>query len=226
VPRNMRLCVLLACLMCVGVREAAAGGDGWWGWLEEFSGPGPFKGPFFGSSLGENFCSNQNKFDLKSLRAGTQAGRWVPCIWADQRFFRARPSNEPGRVFPEVQASLYDFGVSVSHDYVFSIGAGAGFVRFSSTTPTEDLKKTRFTVTPIRVTLSPWTMLSNLSKSSPDRWKQALGAVKWYGKVICFPGELRGADFGVPNSTYRNDGECNLSHGLQFDVLDLVGLTR
>jgi hypothetical protein len=147
---------------------------------------------------------------------------------ADQRFFRARPDPRPQRGFPEVQVSLYDTGVSVSYKYFFTVGAGAGLARFVSTGPTDDLVKTSFTITPVRVTVSPLELIPLLSRTTlrEDKWRQTLGAVKYYGKVICFPGHLSGADFGAPTSTYKSDGECRLSHGIQFDILDLVGLSK
>lgn len=218
--------LVLMTLLTINAGEAAA--KDLWGWLEEFSGPGHFRGAFPGASLGHNFCwEDSERLRLQSinkLTAGTPDGI-KPCIWTDLRFLRAGP--RPGGVtgFPEVHAALFDSGLAISFKRYAMVGAGAGLVDFTSTGPGgdpgtfKDVNTYRLTLMPVRATVSPLLLAVRLWDRTPS---PKLGIAKGFFKVVCVMGSLSGKNFGNPSNPYQSSTECQPSFGLQFDPYELI----
>jgi hypothetical protein len=219
----------LVALMSVCVEDAFAG-EGVWGWLEQFSGPGPFKRngneiSIFGAAT---YCGSPDGkgVHIKGLgsedwRTGTPEGNAV-CLWADVRREFVAPPND---FYKKVTASIYDAGPTVSFQRAASVGVGVGILRFSSDTDAEDKKKTKFFVEPIRVTIIPGgVLLAAFDERINNRFVNNLVHVpQFYGKVICVAGKLQTADFaGVSTHSYQTRNECINSWGLQFNLLEFT----
>jgi hypothetical protein len=231
--RALRCFVLLVVCGALGIQEASAHIDDWWGWLEEFSGPGPFKG----FSMGQQFCwedptlvttaevgariERQTHLGDLPLVLGTPGGT-APCLWLDQKFLESGPRFE----FPETTAQLYDGGLLLSFQRSVSVGAGIGLIHFVSKRPIGDFGRTRFVITPIRISLSPAIVLARSSRQADPKWKW-VGVVKMTGKIVLVPGRLSGRDdFGIPTSTFEVHNDHPLSFGLQLDFLELESAVR
>jgi hypothetical protein len=218
-PTKLVLIGMLFVLMSAG--NAAA--KDWWGWLEEFSGPGPFEGPLFGSSLGLNFCvrdPSSVQLSVESLEIGAHHDDAVsPCVWVDARVLHARESQG----FPSTNAFLVDSGLALSFRGLASAGAGLGMIRMISDAAGGNAYVTRLTILP-RITVSPLLLLGEAQRflfkrdSPPPRW---LGVVKAYYKPTFVAGSLSAADFGVPDLDWPGGGnEWQQSWGISFDFLE------
>ena len=225
VRRLVSVAVVVAWLVG-GAESSPAADKDLWGWLEQFSGPGPFKGNGSTSIGVVNFCQADADTErgLKlfsafghTARGGTPEGN-AYCGWFDYRALTA----PPGGGFNKVSAKLFDGGLSVSLQRAVSVGTGFGFIHFASGTDSGPITKTnRFVLTPIRITVSPAIVLAPFNISN-SRLKDVLALPQFYGKVVCVPGNLNGASFGVVGHPYTSEGECVRSWGLQFNLLEVL----
>jgi hypothetical protein len=225
-PTKLVLIGMLFVLMSAG--NAAA--KDWWGWLEEFSGPGPFEGPIFGASLGQMLCFETEQVPgqgpVRVLEAGSSGVSAITrCIWADGRFLTA----PEGDGFPATDAYLIDAGFAWSYKGLASAGVGAGIVRLVADTRVESTVVSRFTVVP-RFTVS----FVRVVDAALDKWlfrrpidtPKWEGFVKFYYKPTYVAGELSAADVGAPRLAWSGGNELRQSYGISFDFLEFSRSVR
>lgn len=224
----------LVIAMTLGICMAGAGRAeaDWWGFFEQFSGPGPFAGRVPGSSLHQMLCdpagSRALGSGLQGLRAGTPSGsssRLQWCLWFDMRNLHA---SADARGFPAIQLSTFDGGLAYSWRGLVTFGGGPGVLRLTADLPGSDTKTTLRFITSARFTLAPLRLawLRQLA-TKPDEslgfgYKVA-GAVKFYYKPTFTFGSLSGSDFGVPGVACPDCGnEGSSSYGMSIDVLEFI----
>lgn len=234
----VRLSIFL--LSCTVFAGNALAKDGFWGWLEDFSGPGPFKGEslelFKLCQTAKTGAATTDARGEPGVEGATIPGisrNWSVgttrkntwCLWADQRFFNV--PEDKGQGYPNIQAYMFDQGVSYSVLRFVSVGAGVGLTRFvSHPTAGSDLGTYRFTITPVRITVHPLNFFFAIKNPRSDRQQiisNALSVPQFYWKPwVCFPGKLEGNDFGQVPDTFSSGGECKNSWGVQFNFFELL----
>ena len=117
--------------------------------------------------------------------------------------------------FPATKANLVDFGVTFEVRRQIEVGAGAGWIDFS--TPQKSTAK--FTVTIARVAVQPLQFIKGLSGN--DFRSRVAGVLKIYARETLIPGELTAADFGV-SSTFRAEDDKITSMGFVLDLGELL----
>jgi hypothetical protein len=205
---------------------ALARDQSWWGWLDELSGPGPFRGSSVEllklcQDRGASINSGRGIRGIANWSLGTP-NNTTNCVWADQRFLHVGADQD----FPAIAANLYDQGLSITWRRLVSVGVGIGLIRFNSDGPTGHVTTNRVTLTPLRLTANPLNLLSFKNPAAfSDReriWSNILSVPQVYYKLVCIPGALNGASFGAPTSTFASSGECLESYGIQLNLLELM----
>jgi hypothetical protein len=154
-----RLCLLL---LVVGLWPAAAQAqDGFWDFIESFSGPGPANGV---TIRGRLFCTDGDKHiywacfnDTKdNIKWVLQLETTVPYLTTDDH---ARFTDTPNDKRP---VHIYKYGGTMFYRFhpMVDLGAGVGWIAFSGDGVTQP---GRLTLTPIALTFSPFA------------WKRASG---------------------------------------------------
>jgi hypothetical protein len=212
-----RVVVLLALLTLWP--SAAFAAKGWWGWLEELSGPGPFRGfvvsvPLICVSDGEVVpCSQKIRTRVpepepEKRRPKRMIMVSVGSLGSDDhlRFKDLPDTPENRREVNVLQVSgLYMFRLHPAVD----VGAGAGTMRLSG----DGFDPIwRFTLVPANVAVRPFALV--------NQWKDS----KWAGIIR---GELETSfvtegftaeQFGTPASTFRTGPEFLTRAAVVIDV--------
>ena len=229
--RPVGLLLLSMVFVLIAAPDAAA--KSWWGWLEEFSGPGEFRarshwgaigyGPHFGLTI----CPAKTSDDLgggflhSPIRAfiGVPASgaRW--CGFVDGRTFSADAS--PAGVvprFPATDAIITDVGITyVSSDRLLELGAGVGRIAFHVN---DEEVSDHFLLTLPRVSVRVAYLIPDLrDRDRRSRW-HALSALKLWAKWHYLESDLDGADFGIPREAFFAKREVVRSTGFQIDVFE------
>jgi hypothetical protein len=207
-------------LFCVAMGAAQPARAGYWSWLEEFSGPGPFTSktpPLFAT-----VCKTDR--DERSWTLGVpgtrEEGTPRVCVFADFQ----RMSAPGSRGFPEVGLTWFDAGAAYPiANGLFEIGAGLGTMRFTND---ETGSATRVVATPIRFVSRPFHFIRHFDPSNRRlaRWSNVF---KVYFKETAVLGELTAQDFGVTNPQnpafgFRTNGEMVRSYGLVIDLTEVI----
>ena len=207
--------LVCACLIMASVAafpsDAAAGLDDIWDVLDQLSGPGPFKGgPILAATIG---CREGRAEGgaWKFTRATTNPGKLDPCIFAEFRDLHVEPEGP----FSRVTAKLVETGVSFQQYPVLDIGAGLGVAYFATTVGGRDFNVTNFVLTPVRVVVKPLRI---------GRWEDnpRAGALQVHFRATVRFGDIDGADFGVPASTFKAGTEVLRGVGVVIDLLQAV----
>jgi hypothetical protein len=157
--RNVRLLMIVAVFALYPADAHAA--RGFWGWLEELSGPGPFKGdlPVLSVPIG---CVRDDGHNLPNCwsRSDKHIRRVIAVRFgsftseSDRPRFDDLPAGDPdnsGEVHVRALSALYLFRVHPAVD----VGAGIGFMRVSG----DGFDAfSRLTLTPASVSVSPFAL--------------------------------------------------------------------
>lgn len=172
-------------------------------WLEQLSGPGPYSTKTF---LAATVCPTKHSLNGRTY----SPDNWFPCYYVDNhRFHSVKDDN-----FPATKANLVDFGVAFEVRRQIEVGAGAGWIDFS----TKAKSTAKFTVTLARVTVAP-LQFGNWSRT---RWYARIpDMVKLYARETWIPGEITAADLGV-TSTFRAEDDKITSMGVVLDLGELL----
>ncbi len=219
----LRLGCLILAMSVVGPAPAQAN---IWDWLEELNGPGPSR------SRG-NFMVNLFCRDTSGLNASGNAralGRFLQipqsskadttCLYLDQRWLHA----EDDANFYPVDISITEFGPSVWLHPAVEIGAGVGFMRFSSqnTRTNEKFSGGNMTFSFPRFVFRPLLALAN----KKQRENANLGFLQIYFKESVIVGDLSAADFatkpGIAEFSRRHQRVESM--GFIIDLTALSGL--
>jgi hypothetical protein len=206
----LRLGFLVLAIALIGATHAEAK---IWDWLEELNGPGPSGSR--GNFMFNIFCSGT------SSAAVPQFGRWfqIPresnaretCLYVDRRWFHA---DEDARFYP-VNVTITEFGPSFRLHPAIELGAGAGWMSFSSKdgVTNEEFEGTNFTITFSRLALKP-ILIAPARRSNPD-W----GFLQFYIRETVVVGELTQDDFASkPGTTFSRKNQRLSSMGFLIDV--------
>lgn len=224
-------------LLGTSAAPAAAGYD-WWGWLEDFSGPGPFGPGPWPTVIAATVCRTDDRnagvapaiADMGRLlrdnnAPGIRLRKWVlgtpsteralACFYGEYQRFVAPPDR---RGFPEMSAQLVDIGVNYPLGPILDVGAGMGFMVLN---PNDERTRnsTRFTITPVRMAFKP------LLLAWPVRDHKAFGALKFVLKETYVAGRLSGVGLGAtgpPASEFQSRGELLRSFALEVDASELL----
>jgi hypothetical protein len=175
------LSVLVMSAACVLAQPQSAFA-GFWDWLEEYSGPGPFKGVTFMGTA----CRDDNTWIFSPTpRDGIRsAGRALGCIYADKGWFWA--PADPERGFPAVELSMFDFGAGVRlMDGGLDVTAGVGYVAYGG----DNRPGNGLLITPMRLVARPIMLLSR----HKNRWA---GLLVVHVKQTIITDDYTGDDFG------------------------------
>jgi hypothetical protein len=231
----------------VHVEDAAAS---IWGWLEKYSGPGPFTtltdvGGATGLDpmLTVTFCPfpeqvaaartrYEPSFFFTSLAFGLGVPP-VPKLKADQPQPRTRPSGlwclfVDHRKFRAPADPARQPPFPETYARVFDVGATYvtpdGVVEVGA-----GIGEVELTVAGERVSehfiITPARLVVRPLYIGPLRKFRWAGFVKLWMKVHRVTGELTGADFGIDPDSFRVNGETLYSSGLTFDVVELLCAT-
>ena len=206
--RMLVVAMLVVASVAGSPSPAAAGGlDDVWDIIDALSGPGPFKGgPVIAATIG---CREGRTW--KFTRATTDPGKLDPCIFAEFRDLHVEPEGP----FSRVTAKLVETGLSFEQYPVLDIGAGLGVAYFATTVGGKDFNVTNFVLTPVRVVVKPLRI---------GRWENnpRAGALQLHFRATVRFGDIDGADFGVPASTFKAGTEVLRGVGVVIDLLQAV----
>ena len=206
------LMVLTAVLLTPTQAHAARG---FWGWLEELSGPGPFwgvEGTQAVACVGDKdrpvkWCLDPDKKDGSRIPQTIMVGFGL--FESRGARFSDLPADDPGNqgsVRLMSLTGLYMFSLHRS----LEVGPGAGVVRLSSRSGHEFPTFYRPVLIPIAASVSPLTLVWPESK---------------YARVLrlefdyaFFPKGFEGEDFNNTQTTFDSGAEFNKRYGIVVDV--------
>ena len=209
-------CLAAACVLAQPQPAAA----GFWDWLEEFSGPGPFTGF---TLLGTECWKDKVLQHSPIASEGVEANAPIPtlrCLFLDLSRFHA--DQDPDQGYPALSVWLTDFGGSLRIADGLDIGAGIGVMAFGGDT----VPDAKLVLSPIRIVARPIVLAT--PRSSRRDWQ---GFFNIYWKQTFVPGDLTGDEFGQvpPPGTPKfslKGGELLGSFGVAIDVTSLIPLFR
>lgn len=231
--------LLLCGMVCAFSLSATPASAGYWSWLEEYSGPGPFTAgrPLFFTTpvcrlarATQQTTPQTTDFEALLLTERFSVGRPIQRVAEACVYFDYIPlSTPPAGGFDEVNITNIDVGVSVPFaNNIVEIGAGVGRMNVRNGRTNDVAGK--WAVTPFRLVTRPLLVFAS---GKNDRWEVLLGSFKVYFKQTALLEPLTAADFGgiIPvegqtTSTFTTTtrGEMVRSYGWVFDLTDLVSL--
>lgn len=219
--RRSILLVMLPLLLLMPSRSAHA--SGFWDWMQEFSGPGPFVGKGHHPPILVNLCPAEYRV-VASPADGPR------CLYFDLR----RLESDANDNFPvPVSLTLADVGFTTKaqvgpfRDSV-EVGIGVGLLHATSGTRGTLGGKTmnKFTFTVPRVTVKPLIAIVEIADRS-DRnnglARRLLSVPKAFLGASVVAGTMNSEQLGVPDSVHHfsNSWEVVLSRGIFFDFGEL-----
>jgi hypothetical protein len=216
--KNARALILIGMVIfCPG---RAYAGDGWWDWLDAFSGPGPFHGASFSEKLWCPQAANQQ--EQQPLRKGfyncglsdrstdIKAALTLSASWltsGSQPRFRDLDHEDPNNT-RSVTVFRLDPAWNVRIHETLDFGFGVGYMRVSGD-GFEPLN--RVTITPASVTFVPFASVSD------SHWGRVF-RIKFGVTFVPGPGDISGSDFGAPEADLQLGSEMlpRMSVGVDF----------
>lgn len=204
IKRTMVVWCVVAAAMLGCAPSAHAGLDDWWDYLDQLSGPGPFRGgPAIGATIG---CFEDGRF---VWRRAIRERRFRPCVYFDWRELSAPPRSP----FAEVSANLVDSGVTFHITPYFDYGVGVGLAHFATTVRETEFTVNNFTVTPARLEVRPLRIFRQWRANTRAGFLQVV-----VRDTVRF-GRLTSADFGAPSDPWSTGTEHLTGVTLVIDVL-------
>jgi hypothetical protein len=191
----------------------AQAANGWWAWLEELSGPGPFKGEVYSFTLGcdgpEGWmpCAAGNSKTKHTIVL--RLGHFVSD--PDTPRFKDLPvtdADNQGKVGVMPVTGLYLFRLHRSLD----VGPGAGFMRVSGDGFSSFY---RFVLTPLSVSFTPLDLCG-----SESNWKRVLRLELDTSYV---PQGFKGKDFGNTRTSFDSGPDFLTRGAVVIDIGALIG---
>jgi hypothetical protein len=206
--RVLRLGCFTLIVMGLCSRPAEAG---LWDWLEELSGPGPFR---------EDALAN---FTARVCFTPTpRSGSREPCVYLDYRRFINNEDDNFFEEIGEVRATAFDFGLTWEIWRPIDVGVGGGFLRFH----TSKKDTTRTTLVGPRVQVKPLLFFRPAPYWSQDqnlRRRQWASVLKFYVRHSVILGRLQGTtDFGAEKSSFDVTNDRVMSYGFLLDFTELI----
>jgi hypothetical protein len=212
---RLSLLVITAVLLWPSPAHAA---QGFWGWLEELSGPGPFTGWLFSTPVacrqGDEwvYCGpGKLRRDSKEIRRKIELKFGVLSSDERQRF-QDLPKDATGNV-----GSVYAVPVTVVYAFrlhrTIEAGPGVGFLRISGS----GFKSLyRLTLSPVNATIRP--LLARESWEN-NRWARV---VRFEFDTLLVTAGFDGADFGNSETSFRSGREFLTKIGFVLDFGEVI----
>lgn len=215
--------VLVLCLLLA--QAPAAHAARWWGWLDELSGPGPFRPtsvgtvtlpvPWLGIDKDGSAMVLADDFDTRRVYVSFETAFW--------------DNEETDNFSREVGISSYQFIAFVPFSAftsdeksplaAFDAGVGFGWYNFHGDgVARKDASFTRMSI-PFRLKITPSELAAGHLKSR--RLRRFLGAFSYRFGVDSLPGTFDRRDFIGP-ANYRSKNNWLASYGITIDVLQLL----
>jgi hypothetical protein len=211
---RLSLLLMSVVLLWPGHAHAAS----FWGWLEELSGPGPFKGYLFSTPVACRqgdawiYCGpGKLPRGAKDIRRKVELKFGVLLSDEHQRF-QDLPRDAEGNV-----GHVYAVPVTVVYAFrlhpAFDVGPGAGLLRFSG----KGFKPIyRLTVAPLHATIRP---LLARRRWGDNRWRRV---VRFEIDTALVTAGFDGEDFGNSQTSFRSNPEFLTKFGFVLDFGELL----
>jgi len=194
-----------------------------WDWLEELNGPGPSGSR--GNFMANIFCSGTSSASTRQTGRFFQIPREPDaretCLYFDRRWFHA---DDEARFYP-VNVTITEFGPSFRLHRAVELGAGVGWMSFSSKhgVTNQEFEGSRMTITFSRLVVKPLVALPvQTFRNDPD-W----GFLQYYIRETVVVGELTQGDFASkPGTTFSRTNQRLTSMGFIIDVPSGLRLLR
>jgi hypothetical protein len=194
---------------------------GFWSWLEELSGPGPFRGYMFSFTVA---CVRDDGFNACPVGDEATRQRIVVSVGRftskeDRPRFKDLPANDQdnqGDVHVMPVSGLWMFRLHRS----LEAGPGIGFMRVSGKGFDAFSK---VSLTPLSATFTPFALSEELAKS---RWARWAYVVRLELDTSYFPQGFNGADFENTRTNFDSGPEFLTRAGFVLDLGALVSATR
>jgi hypothetical protein len=223
---------LIGIVLAATLASAAPAEAGFWDWLQEFSGPGPFS---TGATLNTMFpCPEKVKVSSETLdRFNPEAP--TTCFFLDHRSFdNTQQPDDFGKIKPEdlgvgkVELHILEGGFSRRVHPAMEVGFGGGVMWIAS----RGQVSTKVVLTAPRVIVTPAMLFgrpafwNERGDSKKEALKKALKIVKFYAKMNIVAGDLDAADFGLSpsESSFKTNWERVASTGFIIDANELYRL--
>jgi hypothetical protein len=207
------LCFVLGALFAHPQPAAAD----WWDWLQELSGPGPFKTE---GNVMWSICPGPGTV----FRPYDNAGPPKLCVFVDVRRF-VNWDDDNFLKFGRVRLQTYDFGVAWEVRRAVDVGLGFGVMHFAA----NGTGSNRLSITPLRTTVKPLLLLADLLRKgdalernrTARRWASIL---KYYARLSVIPGTIDATNFGVSTSLsdFKAKNDRVASAGFLVDFSELL----
>ena len=218
--RPFRLAVLVLTVSLLGAAHAEAG---LWDWLDELNGPGPSgsRGNFMLNLLCTGTGSPSESWRSRLFEIPRDATGRDACLFFDRRWFHA---DEDSR-FYAVNITVTEFGPTVRIHPAVELGAGIGWLSYSSThgVTNQEFDGTRLTISFPRVVLKPLAVVPYRDMMTNPDW----GFLQMYFRESIVAGELTQNDFASkPGTTFSRKYQRVKSMGFIIEVPSLIRLVR
>jgi hypothetical protein len=198
-----------------------------WDWLEELNGPGPSRSR--GNFMLNLVCRGTDGNTLggtpralgRFLQIPARPDANTACLFVDQRWLHA---EEDERFYP-VDVSVTEVGTSAWLHPAVEVGAGIGFLRFSSRDLVTDAEfgGTRMTISFPRLVFRPLLAIPLPRFQDDARW----GFFQVYFKETIVVGDLDETDFASKRgTTFSRQHQRVESMGFIIDVTSLINFIQ
>jgi len=209
----MRRILIVGVALCSLLATPRPASAGFWAWLQELSGPGPFK-----AKKSPILAANCLPVNLSKIRLASDLGSTLKqsapdirhCIYIDTGFFHA--DADTARNFPAIDVKTFDIGGSIRIAKGADIGSGFTWLSFKNSDT--DAGKSQWTITPIRLVTRPLA----LAFSDPPAWTMIFNI--YWKETYLKP--IDGSGFGADPAVFRSRGELLQSFGVLLDFSFLV----
>jgi hypothetical protein len=190
------------------------------GWIERFSGPGPWRGvegytPF--ACVAKETAARGGKNDFTHLFACNDPTRYESTLWwFEVEYGEYKSEDDPVVNNTTVRLRSWEVRATTlvgSTRGIVGVGFGAGGYHFRG----ENFDSFGKFKIPLRVTVFPLRAILPIEQHK--RWGNL---VYLWTKATFVAGRLSGDDFGVPGSSFDENWEVVPSFGFIVDVRDLV----
>ena len=207
--RRSLACALVVVASIVAIPSPAAAGI--WDVLEQLSGPGPFDGiPVL---TGKVSCWEDGVIRVTTAPA-EELDFGDPCLYFEFRRLHVDPKDP----YQKVNATISAAGLSFQLHPSIEVGASFGVAVFTTTVADTDYKVTNPVLAP-RFVLKPLRLIR--------KWQNnpRLGFLQMHYRPTVRFGDIDGADFGAPASTFSSGTELLAESG-SWVVIDVLELFR
>jgi hypothetical protein len=214
---------LVALVLIVFAMSSAQAEANLWDWLDALDGPGPSlsRGNFMANLICTGTGSGTRSWRSRLFDIPRDATGRDACLFFDRRWFHA---DEDSRFYP-VNITVTEFGPTVRIHPAVELGAGIGWLSYSTThgVTDQEFKGTRLTISFPRAVLKPLAVIPYGDMMTNADW----GFLQMYFRESIVAGELTENDFASkPGTTFSRRHQRVKSMGFIIEVPSLIRLIR